>query len=50
MIHLHTKHQDRFIISMHCGVRIGVWMPFIGTKYLKMHIMLMYKLILESQG
>ena len=50
VIHLHTKHQDRFIVLIHYGVIIGVWMTFLETKYLKMYIMLMYRLILESQG
>ena len=34
----------RFFL-MHCGVKNAVWMSFMGTKYLEMHIMLVYRLI-----
>ena len=44
MIKLHTEHQDGFMVLMHCGVKIGVWMPFMGTKSLKMYMMLVYRL------
>ena len=50
MIHLHTGTRMDSLFSYVVGWKADVWMPFFGMMGPEMHIMLVYRLILESLG
>ena len=50
MIHLHTCTRMDSLFSYVVGWKADVWMPFSGIMCLEMHIILVYRLILELLG
>ena len=50
MIHLHTGTRMDSLFSYVVGWKADVWMPFSGIMCPEMHIMLVYRLILELLG